>query len=392
VTSDTAESSGMQIAILTDGVSPWSMGGIQRHSRMLAIAMAQAGATVSLFHTVRNPADRAAAELLSGFPTDAVGRIRSYIVDYPTPGRLPGHYISDNWRYSRRLLDRYRSEGVTVDFVYAQGLTGLAFAAARRGGASRLPPVGVNQHGYEMFQAAADFKSYLQQLMLQGTFARLARDADCVFAFPGRIRQIVRERCGVPDDRIIEISNAIDGSWIREGRPLPTGKRRFVFVGRHERRKGVPELMHAIRRLPPDAAEFHFVGPIPPRLQLAQPNVIYHGPISDTAMLQDILDGCDVLICPSFAEGMPTVVLEGMARGLAILATDVGATSEWVSSANGVLLPTPAVPAVREALTALLHMESRRLHALQLSSLEKSKRYTWRQVAATTLAVIASKG
>jgi glycosyltransferase involved in cell wall biosynthesis len=150
--------------------------------------------------------------------------------------------------------------------------------------------------------------------------------------------------------------------------------------------------MQAIRGLPPDAAEFHFVGPIPPHLQLTQPNVIYHGPISDTARIQEILDGCDVLVCPSFAEGMPTVVLEGMARGLAILATDVGATSEWVSDANGVLLRSPTVPGLREAMAVFLQMEPQQLHALQLASLEKSKHYTWQRVANATLTVIASKG
>ena len=40
------------------------------------------------------------------------------------------------------------------------------------------------------------------------------------------------------------------------------------------------------------------------------------------------LDECDVLLLPSLSEGMPTVVLEAMARGLKIIGTDVGAMSE----------------------------------------------------------------
>ena len=37
------------------------------------------------------------------------------------------------------------------------------------------------------------------------------------------------------------------------------------------------------------------------------------------------LDECDVLLLPSLSEGMPTVVLEAMARGLQIIGSDVGA-------------------------------------------------------------------
>ena len=53
---------------------------------------------------------------------------------------------------------------------------------------------------------------------------------------------------------------------------------------------------------------------------------------------KDIFDSCDVLICPSYSEGMPNVILEAMARGLAIIATDVGAISEMVDSTNGILM------------------------------------------------------
>lgn len=391
MTSDTAGFSGLRIAILTDGVAPWVMGGIQRHSRMLAVEMARSGASVSLFHSVRDPAHQADAETLKEFPGAVRSRIRSFVVDYPAPGRFPGHYIGDSWRYSARLLNRYRHEGVGADFIYAQGLTGLAFTTSRSSNSQGLPPVGVNQHGYEMFQHAADMKTSLQHMMLRGTFARLAREADCVFAFPGRIRRIVHERCGVANDRIIEIPNAVDRSWIRSERPLPTGCRRFVFVGRHERRKGVPELARAIQRFAPDDAEFQFVGPIPEHLQLRQRNVVYHGPVSDACRLQGILDGCDVMVCPSFAEGMPTVVLEGMARGLAIIATDVGATSEWVDESNGVLLAAPDVPGLYRAIRRFVDMPAAELHTLQLTSLKKSRQYEWGRVANVTLRAISDR-
>ena len=41
----------------------------------------------------------------------------------------------------------------------------------------------------------------------------------------------------------------------------------------------------------------------------------------------DVMDSCDVLLL-EFVRGMPTVVLEAKARGLHVIATDVGAVSE----------------------------------------------------------------
>lgn len=52
--------------------------------------------------------------------------------------------------------------------------------------------------------------------------------------------------------------------------------------------------------------------------------------------VRDILPGFDILVSSSMprSEGLPTVILEGMAAGLPVVATDVGGTSELVS--NGV--------------------------------------------------------
>jgi glycosyltransferase involved in cell wall biosynthesis len=355
---------------------------------MLAIHLAREGADVDLFHTAHTPETREEAASLVDFPPDVRGALRSFVVGYPQPGKLPGHYVRDSRRYSERLLHRYRAEHIAADFVYAQGLTGLAFTQARRQQPQSLPPIGVNQHGYEMFQRAADWKTYLQHLLLRPSFAGLARDADVVFAFPGRIDGIVRHQLGVPAERIATAPNAVDESWIVDDKVPSPGIRRFVFVGRHERRKGVPELLRAISSLGSHEFEFHFIGPIPEQLRLLRPHVVYHGSVVRPETLQQLLDGCDVLVCPSFAEGMPTVVLEAMARGLAIIATDVGATCEWVDSTNGILLDSPDSEAIAQAIAKLLSISQAKLTGLQLASLAKARACTWPRVAAMTLQVI----
>ena len=380
----------LHVALLADGVYPYRLGGIQRHTRMLALHFAKAGVQVTLLHSADTPELRARAEALDDFPAEARAKIKSLVVVPPKAGRYPGHYLHDCQRYSRGLLDRYREENVGADFVYAQGLTGIAFGAARRG-ATDLPPVGVNQHGYEMFQKAANLRAWLEQFVLRGQVVALDRSADIVFTFPRKIRAIVERRCKVPSERLVEVPNAIDGSWIVAHRPAPTAKRRFLFIGRHERRKGVPELLEAIAPLRASGVEFHFVGPIPEQLRLKRDDVVYHGTVTDTATLQGILDSSDVLLCPSFAEGMPTVVLEAMARGLAVIATDVGATAEWVGADNGVLLPFPDVGALRTAIERCIAMPVSELHRLQAASIAKARECTWDLVTAKTIAAIQAQ-
>jgi glycosyltransferase involved in cell wall biosynthesis len=375
----------LHIALLTDGVMPFVLGGIQRHSRMLAEHLVRAGARVTLYHTA--PAGELAerAKRLDGL--DLQG-LRSVFVEFPRGFWFPGHYVLDCHRYSDRLLDRFREEHArdAVDFVYAQGLTGLAFVRARRNGES-LPPVGVNAHGYEMFQRCIGLKARLDQLPMRPPHRRVTRDADVVFSFSGKILEIVQQTIGTPKERIRVMPNAVDGSWMASEPRRAGAPRRFLFVGRYERRKGVPELCTALRGLSDCEWRMDFVGPIPDEHQMRDPRVTYHGAIRDSAELLRIYDTCDCIVCPSYAEGMPTVLIEAMARGMAAIATDVGAVSELVTPESGVLLPDPDPAGIANALREVARMPAERLLRMKAAGLAIARKMTWETVAAEVLSI-----
>ena len=68
-----------------------------------------------------------------------------------------------------------------------------------------------------------------------------------------------------------------------------------------------------------------------------------------------LLPGLDLLAQPSVREGMPVGILEGMAAGLPIAATDVGGTTEALDGGNcGLLVPPRDPAALRRALEELL--------------------------------------
>ncbi len=374
----------MKIALITDGLHPYVLGGMQRHSTMLAQHLPAHGVELVVFHTAHSASATDAAKALEGFPESVKTQVQHVFVEYPKQGRLPGHYIRESRKYSERLLESYREHGIECDFIYAQGLTGRAFIEAKRNG-TVLPPIGVNCHGYEMFQRAANLKEKLQHWMLRPTFRKLTFRADFVFSFSGKIREIVEGRIGVPAAKIIQVPNAVDASWLRSGPTPSTRRRRFVFLGRYERRKGIEELHAVLSAWQGPEIELVFIGPIPKEQQLNLPWVEYRGSISGSAALQAELDQGDILICPSYAEGMPTVILEAMARGLAIIATDVGATRELVDAGNGHLIPTLTIGALQSALQEMSALADQALDAMKRASLRRVSQYTWERVSQDTL-------
>ena len=141
-------------------------------------------------------------------------------------------------------------------------------------------------------------------------------------------------------DSIIYSPNAIELSWVLEELPREKSQKLiFVFIGRYERRKGLKEISKVAGKLiAKNNFEFHFIGEIPDNKKVINDNFYYYGTINDSEKIKRLLINSDILVCPSYSEGMPTVILEAMASGCAIIATDVGAVGTMVDQENGWLI------------------------------------------------------
>lgn len=68
----------------------------------------------------------------------------------------------------------------------------------------------------------------------------------------------------------------------------------------------------------------------------------------------DLYSGADVFCLPSFAEGVPVVLMEAMAMQLPVIATQVGGVTELVEhGVEGFVVRPGSLPALRTALVAL---------------------------------------
>lgn len=322
----------LKLLFLSDGLAPFVTGGMQQHSVLLVKYLAPLVGHITLMHCGRTNGEVPNMKDVS----DVIGNpknVRIVGVSFVDRGRLPGHYL----RASKRLSASYLNEAGSLeeyDAIYAQGLTGNAFL-------NKHPKVMVNLHGLEMFQPGFTLRERLAKSWIRPIFKKQIANSWRSVSLGGRLTDILYSQ-DVPKDRIAVIPNGIESSWLLgEAELLARAERRkgqsirFVMVGRNEYRKGLHVLQEAMASLP-NPMELHMIGDWP-TWDNGIHNVVHHGVIRDKSELMALIDECDVLLLPSLSEGMPTVILEALARGLEVIASDVGACSELVD--DSLLLP-----------------------------------------------------
>lgn len=380
----------MKVLILSDGIPPFVIGGMQKHSKLMAKYLAEGGHEVILYHYAERSID--IIEQQVGFGEKALENLTFRCFLYKDERKLPGHYLRAQKQMSQQYLDALR-DLEDIDFIYAKGFMAWRLLEDRVLLGIKTP-VGVKFHGMNMFQKQPNWRGELLKYMLRPPVRKIMRLADVVFSYGGRITDVI-EQAGVDSAKIIEIPSGIERDWIRGETEIRMrlGPTKFLFVGRYDRLKGLPELYRAISRLDTESSWFlTIVGPIPESRHLTHPNVKYLGEIREENALKQIYDQHDILICPSISEGMPNVIIEAMARGLAIIASDVGASAMLVKSDNGRLtFPGDSVSIV-ETMQELIEMSNSDLLVLKQTSQRRIREeFLWENIVSVLVSEITKR-
>jgi glycosyltransferase involved in cell wall biosynthesis len=378
----------MHIALLTNGLFPWVVGGMQKHSANLMREWAGMGIDVDVYFTEEGPyqvGDRLPADLLScGLP----GRTRFYGCRRSRLPYFPLHHYADCYVESCRIAEQFAKESRKVDFIYAQGFTGYRLIQMKRQGIP-LPSIGANLHGLEALQQInIGPQERLLKFVSRPMHRWILQAADVILSLGGRLDELILR--AAPKAKILRSGNGIAHEWITDSVTQNSGPRRFIFVGRYTRRKGLQFLYEAIRGISTGPSfELHVVGDIPNSCRVADPRLVYHGPINGEERLRKLMRTMHVLVCPSLAEGVPTVVLEGMASGLAIIATDVGATASLLTQQTGWLIEAGNALVLRKTLLKALALDEPELLRIRQAGVDRAWDFEWRRVAEHTLKEIS---
>ena len=174
------------------------------------------------------------------------------------------------------------------------------------------------------------------------------------------LREYLTTQIKVPEDKVLQVYNGVDTDRFHPARldqsipgcPFSRHDHWIVgTVGRMQTVKDQPMLARAfIRALEVDSSlsrrlRLVMIGDGPLRAECKQ--LLDAAGISDLAWLPgerndiaEIMGGLDCFVLPSLAEGISNTILEAMASGLPVIATDVGGNADLViSGITGQIVP-----------------------------------------------------
>ena len=265
------------------------------------------------------------------------------------------------WREVRRLKGEGRADVIDAHFAYPDGHA--ASLLARWLGV----PFTVTLRGTEPRHASDP--------ALRPRLARALRAAARVFAVSSSLRDLAL-RLGVPVERTQVVGNGVDLQNFtpldrleaRSMLGLPQDASVLVTVGGLVERKGFHRVIDCLPGLLAAHPKLHYLivgGPSPEgdcspmlrerveRLGLRE-RVNFVGPLPPQE-LRLPLSAADVFVLASSNEGWANVLLEAMACGLPVVATDVGGNAEVVAGEDlGIVVPFGDAAALQGALDRAL--------------------------------------
>lgn len=283
-----------------------------------------------------------------------------------------------DWSYPRHLARLIRQ--LRVDVLHLHNPTAW-FYGSLAGRLAGVAPIIYTEHG-------RDYSSGWKTRLLHRVLARMVHR---VVVLHDRARGYLSRDEGVPLGRIVKVYNGIEPPAAADQTPRDKVRGRLgiaadtpvvTIVARLDPIKNIPCLLRAMDKVVqqrPDGLLL-VVGDGPLRNALAEqaadlgigPRVRFLGTRHDVPAL---LEASDLLVLPSFSEGLSMTLIEGGAAGLPLIASDVGGNNELVQDGvNGLLVPVDDSDALASAITRII-AEPARAAAFGKASRQRFERF-----------------
>ena len=311
----------------------------------------------------------------------------------PAPERYAVHWASRRtplvWRHviAARLVARLARK---ADIVYSTGMIGrssLGAALARRPIVLKLTSDPVFERSLRWRLFGADLGAFQDARGLRIGVLRRIRDLALARArrviIPSEALRELALGWGLPTEKVVVIPNPVSPPELGEREELRRRHglegRTLVFAGRMVPQKAIPVALEAVVRNPDVSLVLAGEGPYLERLrELARSMPLdsrarFLGPQPRQAVFE-LLRAADAALLSSSWENFPHMVVEALAVGTPVLATDVGGVTEILRDGeNGLLVPMNDPDALAGAIRRYFDDEAlqERLRAATVASVAR---------------------
>lgn len=315
----------MRVCLL--GQYPPHIGGVSSHTYLLSRELVKRGDQVYVL-TYPHP------------DVKDIGEIKVETAFAPNIKGLRGlfFFISSFFKLIH-MVRRFNIELIHAHFLLPPGLIGVCV------GSLLGKKTAVTAHGSDLMIQA-------KNPVLRSMIKFVLKKADYVLVVNQTLKDKVLE-LSINPEKVYITPNAVDVEKFNPTKmELPSDvnishdKPVLLFVGNLVFQKGVKYLLEA-KKLMKNDAELVIVGdgPLRPELEMKVrdekiQDVVFTGARRD---VDNIMPSVNVFVLPSISEGFPITILEAMASGLPVVATNVGGISEVMNEQVGIMV-NPSSP------------------------------------------------
>jgi len=233
-------------------------------------------------------------------------------------------------------------------------------------------------HGWEESVAQSILNNDLLCFLMRKTYGKAKKIIVLAEKFTHQLIAM-----GMDENQLIQLSTMFDGEIFNDIKKQSKGNKIILlFMSRFVATKGVFELIDAFNEIQTSYPEvtLHLVGDGPEKSSIEkkisnlslQDNIKLLGYIEGREKAQELINA-DIFILPSYSEGCPISLLEAMAAGLPVIATDVGGIPNIITNEkNGVLLTSHSPNIIKKGIVKMLDNKKKRKEIGELN-----KKISW---------------
>jgi glycosyltransferase involved in cell wall biosynthesis len=257
-------------------------------------------------------------------------------------------------------------------------------------------PSVVTLHG--LYEGLETIQRHPFSHLVSRTVSRYLRGFDRIILLSEKDRELLRI-FRLPDERLVVVGNGVHENVFNNYHTRANDTPQILCVARFDVNKGHLDLLSALSAILRLGMRFKafLVGPIGDMAyaqvvlsQIALDGLSYNVIVSFNATdeaVAELYRKCDIFVLPSHKETSPLVVLEAIASGLAVVATQTGAVDDLLSDGEEGFLVQPQQPhTLARRLSILLINEGLR-RRFSRAAVARTRSRTWKRAAEETIRI-----